>query len=34
MIMSSPYQLALVMPGIWPKFESDRSAIRDIFTLR
>ena len=34
MIMVAPYQLALVMPGIWPKFDSERSAIRDSFTLR
>ena len=34
MIMIAPYQLALVMPGIWPKLDSERSAIRDIFTLR
>jgi len=30
----SPYQLALVMPGIWPKFAKSRSAMRDSLTLR
>src|SRR6185437_13513391 len=31
---SSPYQLALVMPGIWPKLARSRSAMRDSFSLR